>query len=51
MAASRCGRLARQPSHVSGLAADAREVLVTSALERDGPRAARSFPKPSIWPF
>jgi cytochrome c oxidase subunit I+III len=32
MVASRCGRQPAQPSHVAGLAADAREVLVTSAL-------------------
>jgi hypothetical protein len=35
-----------QPSHVAGLAADAREVLVTSAWRRS-PRAARCFRSPA----
>jgi cytochrome c oxidase subunit 1 len=39
-----------QPSHIGGLAADAREVLVTSALAAT-PESRPLFPKPSIWPF
>jgi cytochrome c oxidase subunit 1 len=38
------------PSHVAGLAADAREVLVTSALAAR-PESRPLFPKPSVWPF
>jgi cytochrome c oxidase subunit I+III len=41
---------ARQPSHVSGLAADAREVLVTSALAAT-PESRPLFPQPTAWPF
>jgi cytochrome c oxidase subunit I+III len=40
----------RQPSAVSGLAADAREVLVTSVAEAE-PQSRPLFPLPSVWPF
>jgi cytochrome c oxidase subunit I+III len=50
MVASRCGTQPAQPSHVAGLAADAREVLVTSALGAQ-PESRLLFPKPSAWPF
>jgi cytochrome c oxidase subunit I+III len=39
-----------KPTHVSGLAADAREVLVTTALDAE-PDLRSLFPTPSIWPF
>jgi cytochrome c oxidase subunit 1 len=39
-----------QPRFVSGLAADAREVLVTSVLDAK-PDHRSWFPSPSIWPF
>jgi cytochrome c oxidase subunit I len=38
------------PAHVSGLAADAREVLLTTALDAR-PDLRSLFPTPSIWPF
>jgi heme/copper-type cytochrome/quinol oxidase subunit 1 len=38
------------PAYVSGLAADAREVLVTTALDAE-PDLRPLFPAPSIWPF
>src|SRR4029079_19041852 len=38
------------PSHVTGLASDEREVLVTSVLEARPDHRAR-FPMPTIWPF
>ncbi|CAM2195938.1 cytochrome c oxidase subunit I+III [Paraburkholderia kururiensis] len=38
------------PAHVSGLAAHAREVLVTTALDAR-PDTRDLFPSPSIWPF
>lgn len=38
------------PRWVSGLAADAREVLVTSVLDAS-PDHRKLFPMPSIWPF
>ena len=41
---------AAQPRAVSGLAADAREVLLTSALEAR-PESRQLFPAPSLWPF
>jgi len=40
----------RQPSHVRGLALDAREVLVTTVLDAE-PDHRLVFPTPSIWPF
>ncbi|HWI84005.1 MAG TPA: cytochrome c oxidase subunit I [Ramlibacter sp.] len=41
---------AEAPTHVSGLAADAREVLVTTVVDAQlGQRAL--FPNPSPWPF
>lgn len=40
----------RNPAYVSGLAADAREVLVTTALDAE-PDMRPLFPQPSIWPF
>jgi cytochrome c oxidase subunit 1 len=40
----------REPVGVSGLAADAREVLVTSAL-RAQPESRPLFPDPTVWPF
>lgn len=40
----------RQPATVSGLAAGAREVLTTSALDAM-PETRPLFPTPSIWPF
>jgi len=39
-----------QPRFVGGLAADAREVLVTSVLDAK-PDHRPLFPSPSIWPF
>ena len=39
-----------QPSHVAGLAADAREVLVTTALDAH-PQSRPLFPQPTVWPF
>jgi cytochrome c oxidase subunit 1 len=39
-----------QPSCVAGLAADAREVLTTTALDAQ-PDTRPLFPSPSIWPF
>ncbi|MGI4813643.1 MAG: cytochrome c oxidase subunit I [Janthinobacterium lividum] len=39
-----------QPAWVSGLAADAREVLVTTVLDAQ-PDLRSLFPTPSIWPF
>ncbi len=39
-----------QPAWVSGLAADAREVLSTTALDAQ-PDLRPLFPSPSIWPF
>jgi cytochrome c oxidase subunit 1 len=41
---------AGQPSCVAGLAADAREVLTTTALDAQ-PDTRPLFPSPSIWPF
>ena len=41
---------AREPVCVSGLAADAREVLVTSALHAR-PESRPLFPDPTAWPF
>lgn len=41
---------AGQPAWVSGLAADSREVLVTSALDAQ-PDLRVLFPAPSVWPF
>jgi cytochrome c oxidase subunit I len=38
------------PASVSGLAADAREVLVTTVLDAE-PDVRSLFPTPSIWPF
>ncbi|SFQ30119.1 cytochrome c oxidase subunit 1 [Variovorax sp. OK605] len=38
------------PSHVTGLAADAREVLVTSAFDAR-PESRSLFPEPSLWPL
>jgi len=38
------------PAHVSGLAADAREVLLTTVLDAR-PDLRSLFPTPSIWPF
>jgi cytochrome c oxidase subunit I len=38
------------PAYVSGLAADAREVLVTTVLDAQ-PDLRSLFPTPSIWPF
>jgi cytochrome c oxidase subunit 1 len=38
------------PSHVTGLAADMREVLVTSVIEAR-PDHRAEFPRPTIWPF
>jgi cytochrome c oxidase subunit I+III len=40
----------RSPAFVRGLAADAREVLVTTALDAE-PDLRPLFPQPSIWPF
>jgi cytochrome c oxidase subunit I+III len=37
-------------THVTGLAADAREVLVTTAIDAV-PDLRMTFPRPSIWPF
>ncbi|GJH12836.1 cytochrome c oxidase subunit I [Caballeronia sp. EK] len=39
-----------QPAFVAGLAADAREVLVTTVLDAK-PDLRPLFPQPSIWPF
>jgi cytochrome c oxidase subunit I+III len=39
-----------QPAFVSGLAADAREVLATTVLDAQ-PDHRPLFPSPSIWPF
>ena len=39
-----------QPAFVAGLAADAREVLVTTVLDAR-PDYRPLFPKPSLWPF
>ncbi|PTB22668.1 cytochrome c oxidase subunit I [Trinickia symbiotica] len=39
-----------QPAYVSGLAADAREVLLTTVLDAE-PDLRSLFPTPSIWPF
>jgi cytochrome c oxidase subunit 1 len=39
-----------EPAFVSGLAADAREVLVTTVLDAQ-PDTRMLFPSPSIWPF
>ncbi|PMS35105.1 cytochrome c oxidase subunit 1/cytochrome c oxidase subunit I+III [Trinickia symbiotica] len=39
-----------QPAFVSGLAADAREVLLTTVLDAN-PDLRALFPTPSIWPF
>ncbi|WP_244818105.1 cytochrome c oxidase subunit I [Caballeronia sp. Lep1P3] len=41
---------AAEPRHVGGLAADAREVLVTSVLDAK-PDHRPLLPSPSIWPF
>jgi cytochrome c oxidase subunit I len=38
------------PAYVSGLAADSREVLVTTVLDAE-PDLRSLFPTPSIWPF
>ena len=38
------------PTHISGLAADAREVLVTTVLDAD-PDHRLLFPNPTPWPF
>lgn len=39
-----------RPAHVTGLAADAREVLLTTVLDAE-PDLRSLFPTPSIWPF
>ncbi|MBI2769818.1 MAG: cytochrome c oxidase subunit I [Burkholderiales bacterium] len=38
------------PTHVMGITADEREVLVTTAIDAL-PDVLHTFPKPSIWPF
>jgi cytochrome c oxidase subunit 1 len=43
-------REANLPTHVSGLADDAREVLVTRVMDAQ-PDHRDHFPNPSIWPF
>ena len=40
----------RPPSHVSGLAVNHREVLLTTVLDAE-PDNRTLFPKPSLWPF
>jgi hypothetical protein len=40
----------QQPSHVRGLAVNAREVLSTTALDAE-PDLRNPFPLPTIWPF
>jgi len=38
------------PAHITGLASDTREVLVTSVIDAR-PDHRAEFPQPTIWPF